>query len=123
MSNCQAGPGCPLRTTDVAPKEHDETPCQLCGEILPSSYIGMHLALHTVKAGPRTIGVVHAFERAQHKLAELPNRERWPETRRALVLWNQEHLDRELAKLPRREWFDRAVAAHLVDEHDGRLGK
>lgn len=41
----------------------------------------------------------------------LPCRERWPETRRALVLWTQEYLDRELARLPRGEWFDRAFAS------------
>lgn len=47
----------------------------------------------------------------------LPDRQRWPETRRALVLWTQEYLDRELARLPRRDWFTEAVAAVLNSEH------
>jgi hypothetical protein len=49
----------------------------------------------------------------------LPDRARWPNTRRALVLWTQEHLDRELAKMPTRtEWFDVALSAHL--QHEGQ---
>ena len=47
---------------------------------------------------------------------QLPDRERWPETRRALVLWMQEHLDRELDKLPRKDWFTQALASHLKSE-------
>lgn len=48
--------------------------------------------------------------------AALPDRAKWPETRRALVLWTQEHLDRELERMPRPMWFDRALASHL--QHD-----
>jgi hypothetical protein len=49
---------------------------------------------------------------------QLPDREKWPNTRRALVLTTQEHLDRELDKLPRREWFDRALAVHVTCDHE-----
>lgn len=51
----------------------------------------------------------------------LPDQKRWPHTRRALVLWTQEHLDRELDRMPRSEWFDVVLAAHLEDlgeQHD-----
>lgn len=40
---------------------------------------------------------------------------KWPRTRQALLA---ARLDEELAKLPRNEWFDRALAVHLVKEHD-----
>lgn len=46
----------------------------------------------------------------------LPDRSRWPNTRRALVQWTQEHLDRELSKMPRGAWFERALTAHLRRE-------
>lgn len=47
----------------------------------------------------------------------LPCKLRWPETRKALVLWTQEHLDRELSRMPTRSaWFERALSAHLNHE-------
>ena len=57
------------------------------------------------------------------ELPALPDRERWPETRRALVLWTQEHLDRELAVTPRRAWFDHALRAVLVSEPCDHAGE
>ena len=41
----------------------------------------------------------------------------WQKTRLA----TQEHLDRELASWPRREWFERALITHLVDAELKRL--
>lgn len=38
---------------------------------------------------------------------------KWPHTRRALLV---ARLDEELDKMPRREWFDRALQAHLLEE-------
>ena len=46
----------------------------------------------------------------------LPSAATWPNARRAIILSRQEVLDRELASMPRREWFDAALRAHLVDD-------
>lgn len=37
--------------------------------------------------------------------ADLPDRRRWPATRRALVLWRQEHMDR-LMSGSNRDWAE-----------------
>lgn len=67
---------------------------------------------------PKPSNDVASAETPRPYSATLPDRERWPNTRRALVLWTQEHLDRELERMPRPMWFDRALALHLDPPRD-----
>lgn len=86
MKNCQAQPHEPAPANDVASVERLDDSTLLYGA-----------------------GRTNRYDQS------LPDRARWPNTRKALVLWTQEHLDRELAKMPRPEWFDRALAAHITE--------
>jgi len=94
MNNCQV-------SNDVAP---DETPDPFDTEVSRAARL---------VANPPDGDRINAT--LDWIASQLPDRQRWPETRRACVLWTQEHLDRELARLPRRVWFDRALRICIAD--------